>query len=97
MLTAHADHTRLKEGATYDVATVRIRMTDQNGSAMPYYFGAVKAEVKGDGIELIGEDPIILRAGMGGVYVRTTGKSGQSSLTLSADGCESVTINFDTE
>ena len=97
VLTAQVDHTRLKEGATYDVATVRIRMTDQNGSAMPYYFGAVKAEIKGDGIELIGEDPIILRAGMGGVYVRTTGKSGQSSLTLSADGCESVTINFDTE
>ena len=92
-LTAEVDHTDLVEGTTYDVAAVRLRMTDQNGRTLPYYFGAVKAEISGD-IELIAEDPVILRAGMGGLYVRTTGKEGKATLTLSADGCDSLSVDF---
>ena len=93
ILTADVDHTELVEDTTYDVAAIRLRLTDQNGYTLPYYFGAVKAKAEGD-IELIAEDPVILRAGMGGLYVRTTGKEGKASLTLSADGCESITVNF---
>jgi len=95
VLIAEADHTDLIEDGTYDVAAVRIRMTDQNGSSLPYFFGAVKAQISGE-IELICEDPVMLRAGMGGLYVRSTGKDGKASLTLSADGCESVVIDFST-
>ncbi|MBQ6152890.1 MAG: glycoside hydrolase family 2 protein [Ruminococcus sp.] len=93
-LIAEVDHTDLFEKETYDVAAVRIRMTDQNGNTLPYYFGALNAQTSGD-IELIGEDPVILRAGMGGLYVRTKGKEGKATLTLSAAGCESVSINFE--
>ncbi|WP_316607027.1 glycoside hydrolase family 2 TIM barrel-domain containing protein [uncultured Ruminococcus sp.] len=93
VLTAQVDHTELVEAQTYDVAAVRIRMTDQNGNDMPYFFGAVNAQVSGD-IELIGESPVILRAGMGGVYVRTVGTAGEGTLTLSAEGCDSVTVRF---
>ena len=93
VLTAQVDHTDLVEGVTYDVAAVRLRMTDQNGNTLPYYFGAVRAEVSGN-IELIAEDPVLLRAGMGGLYVRTTGREGKASLTLFADGCESLTVDF---
>lgn len=93
VLTAQVDHTELAEDATYDVAAVRLRMTDQNGNTLVYFFGTVQAAVSGD-IELIAESPVILRAGMGGLYIRTTGKKGKASLTLSADGCESVTIGF---
>ena len=92
-LTAQVDHTELTEDATYDVAAVRLRMTDQNGNTLPYFFGTVKTEVSGE-IELIAESPAVLRAGMGGLYVRTTGKKGKASLTLSADGCESIMIEF---
>ena len=43
---------------------------------------------------MIGEAPVILRAGMGGFYVRTKRKAGKASVTLRADGCESVGIDF---
>ena len=31
---------------------------------------------------------------MGGTYVRTTGRAGKGSLTLSAEGLEPVTLDF---
>ena len=93
-LTAQVDHTDLVEDGTYDVASVRLHMTDQNGNTLPYYFGAVKAEIRGDSIELLSEDPVILRAGMGGLYVRTTGRAGKATLALSAEGCGSIRIGF---
>ena len=93
-LAVSVDHTSLTEGGTYDAAAVRIRVTDLNGKTLPYYFGAVSVEVSG-GIELIAEDPVILRAGMGGLYVRTVGKSGKARLTIGAEGCERVSIDFD--
>ena len=93
VLTAKVDHTDLSEHSTYDVAAVRVCMTDQNGNPLPYYFGALDVKTGGD-IEIIGEAPVILRAGMGGFYVRTKRKPGRAYVTLSADGCESVTINF---
>ena len=94
VLTASVDHTDLVEDGTYDVASVRLQMTDQNGNALPYSFGAVRTEITGEGIELLSEDPVILRAGMGGLYVRTTGRVGRATLTLSAEGCASVRIDF---
>lgn len=94
VLIAEVDHTDLVEDKTYDVAAVRLRMTDQNGRTLPYYFGAIHTEISGD-IEIISESPVILRAGMGGLYVRTTGKAGKASLTFSADGCDSISIDFD--
>ncbi len=95
VLTAEVDHTELVEDATYDAAAVRLRMTDQNGNTLPYFFGAVNAQVIGDGIELIAESPVILRGGMGGLYVRSTGKGGKAELVLNADGCDEIRIRFD--
>ena len=68
-------------------------LTDQNGNPLPYYFGALDVKTGGD-IEIIGETPVILRAGMGGFYVRTKRKPGKAFVTMSADGCESVTVDF---
>lgn len=93
VLVVEVDHTDLIEDKTYDAAAVRIRMTDQNGNTLPYFFGTVGAQVSGE-IELIAESPVLLRAGMGGLYVRTMGKEGKATLTLSADGCESVSVDF---
>lgn len=93
VLAVEVDHTELIEDKTYYVAAVRIRMTDQNGNTLPYYFGALNVSVSGD-IELIAESPVLLRAGMGGMYVRTTGQEGKATLTLTADGCESVSVDF---
>ena len=93
MLKVQVDHTALVEGATYDVASVRVCMTDQDGNTLPYFFGTVAAQISGD-IESVSEEPLMLRGGMGGMYVRTKGKEGAGTLTLSAPGCESVSIDF---
>lgn len=93
VLVADVDHTELVEGDTYDVAAVRIRMTDQNGNTLPYYNGAVSVQLSGNA-ELIAEDPVLLRAGAGGVYIRTIAKSGKATLTISAQGAEPITIEF---
>ncbi|MBQ9248016.1 MAG: glycoside hydrolase family 2 protein [Ruminococcus sp.] len=93
VLVADVDHTDLVEGDTYDVAAVRLRITDQNGNTLPYYNGAVSVQLTGDA-EMIAESPVLLRAGTGGVYIRTTGKSGKATLTISAQGAEPITIEF---
>ena len=93
LLSVRVDHTDLVEGNTYDVAAVRLCVTDQNGRTLPYFFGTVNAQISGD-IELIAESPVILRAGMGGLYVRTKGKEGKATLILSAEGCESISVEF---
>ncbi len=92
-LTAEASSASLVEDSTYDVAAVRIRMTDQNGCTLPFFVGAVNAELEGEA-EIIGGKTVILRGGTGGLYIKTTGKSGKAKLTLCADGCESVTADF---
>ena len=93
-LAADPDHTALTEGATYDVASVRLRMVDQNGNTLPFWCGAVRLETEG-GIEIIGPAVTVLRGGMGGAYIRTRGEAGRARLTLTPDNAESVTIDFD--
>ena len=93
-LVAEADHTALTEGAAYDVAAVRMRMVDQNGSTLPFWCGAVRLEAEGE-IEIVGPAVTVLRGGMGGTYVKTRGKAGRAKLTLTPDGAESVTIEFE--
>ena len=63
---------------------------------MPFYMGAVHAEVAGP-IELIGPSEVILRGGMGGTYVRTTGAAGDASLTLTSESGQKIIINFSIE
>lgn len=92
-LCVDADHTELREGATYDVASVRIRMTDQNGNTLPYWQDTVSFETSGP-VGLIGPDTASLRGGMGGTYVKTAGETGKASLTVSAQNCEPVTVEF---
>ncbi len=86
-------HTDLVEAQTYDVAALRIRMTDENGNTLPFYNGAV--DIQSDGaLGIIGPQTVMLRGGMGGTYLRTKGEAGSARLTLSAQGCEDVCISF---
>ncbi len=92
-LEVKVSHTALVEGDTYDVALIRLRMTDQNGNPLPCYQGFVKLELQGD-IAVIGPQAAPIIGGMGGLYIRTLGKTGDASVTLIPDGCEPVTIHF---
>ena len=72
---------KLIEGPTYDVACVRIKVTDQNGNVLPFYNGSLQCETEGP-VEIYGPDRIDIQGGMGGLYVRTTGGTGDASLKV---------------
>ena len=92
-LHATVSHTELVEGDTYDAAAVRLRMTDQNGNLLPFFFGAVSASVEGEA-EIIGPSTVLLRGGCGGIYIKTKGRSGKVTLTLRAAQTEDVVLPF---
>ena len=86
--------TRLKEGATYDAAAVRIRVLDEYGNIAPYAQLPVKLELSGPA-QLIGPDVVTAEGGMTGTYIRTTGETGEVTLTVSTSQTEPVTVRFD--
>jgi beta-galactosidase len=83
----------LKESDTWDMAAVRIRITDKYGNVYPYAQFPIKLELSGDA-ELIGPDLITAEGGMCGTYIRTVGKAGKAELRISSNGLESVILTF---
>ena len=86
-------HTQLVEGATYDMAAVRIRVLDEWGNVASYAQLPIRLQIQGDA-ELVGPDVVTAEGGMTGTYVRTTGESGPVTLTITAEGLEPVRIEF---
>ena len=87
-------HTRLEEANTYDMAGIRIRILDGFSNPAPYAQLPVKLEVEG-ALELVGPDVVTAEGGMCGTYVRTVGKPGQGSLTITAGELPPVTVDFE--
>ena len=83
----------LREGASYDMAAVRIRILDGNGNTAPYAQLPVRLTLEGPA-QLVGPDVVTAEGGMCGTYIRTTGESGTAKLTVSAHGLEPVTVEF---
>ena len=92
-LEAAASCAALKEGATYDMAAVRIRILDEFGNVAPYAQLPVRLKLEG-AAELVGPDVVTAEGGMCGTYIRTTGERGSAKLTISADGLTPITIEF---
>ena len=92
-LEAVPSHTRLREGDTYDMAAVRIRVLDENGNIAPYAQLPVLLSLQGDA-ELVGPSAVTAEGGMCGAYIRTLGRSGRAKLTVSAEGAGSVSLEF---
>ncbi len=92
-LYTKVDHTDLVEGDTYDVASVRITDKDENGNIMFFANDPVSLSTIGP-IDIIGPSIISLQGGMGGTYVRTTGKKGDAKLVITPQHGNSTTINF---
>lgn len=74
-------HETLVEGATYDVAAIRIQAEDNYGNRISFYQEPIQLKTIGD-IELIGPEIISLKGGMGGTFVRTLGTAGSGSLHI---------------
>ena len=83
----------LREGDTYDMAAVRIRILDENGNVAPYAQLPVKLKLEG-AAELVGPDTVTAEGGMTGTYIKTTGVAGEAVLTVSTAQTESVEIAF---
>ena len=86
----------LKEGDTYDMAAIRIRVLDGNDNITPYAQLPVSYRTEGD-IELVGPSVSVAEGGMTGTYVRTIGRTGKGKLYIHTDGLEDVIIDFTIE
>ncbi len=93
-LVADSDKTLLVEENSYDVASVRIKMCDQNGNVLEYYNEPVMLSIEGDA-QIIGPKVISLKGGMGGTYIKTIKKSGKATLTVKTNYDQEATINFE--
>jgi len=94
VLTAEPSSYTLTEGATYDVAEVRLRVTDEFGNIQHFYNRPVSIVVSGPA-EIIGPDMADINGGMGGTYLRSTGDEGVATVIFSLpDSDESVSISL---
>ncbi len=92
-LDVRASSTKLKEGDTYDMAMVRIRLLNSYGNVQNYVQIPLLLEASGS-VELAGPSVVTLEGGMTGCFVRTKGMAGEGSLKVSCEGCEDVYLNF---
>ena len=95
-LQAVPSHTRLVEGASYDMAAVRIRLLDENGNPAPYAQIPVRLRLEGPAV-LVGPDVVCAEGGMTGTYIRTCAQSGSVRLTISTDQTQPVALTFQVE
>ena len=86
-------HTALQEGDTYDMASVRVRILDENGNIAPYAQLPVQFILEGDA-ELIGPAVATAEGGMTGTYLKSSGKAGEARLTIRTEQTEDVTLIF---
>ena len=92
-LEAKPDRTVIVPGDTYEAVSVRLRAVDENGNLLPYLSEPVKVEVTGP-LAVYGWKETVLRGGMGGLYLRTTGEEGWATLTLTLRDAPPVTLKF---
>lgn len=95
-LETKVSHTQLLEESSYDVASVRIRAVGETGDVLPFYQEALQLETEGE-IALIGPGLITLKGGMGGTYIKSTGKEGKGILRIKGNDIETVEIQFGVE
>lgn len=95
-LMAKADHFHLREIHSYDVAAVRIQALDENGNLLNFCNEPVTLQIEGEA-RIIGPEVIGLQGGMGGTYIKTTGKPGKALLKIRTAQAEEVRLAFTIE
>ena len=63
----------LHEESTYDAASIRLRVLDQNNNLAQYYQEAFVVKTEGP-IEVIGPKVLSFKGGLWGTYIKTTHK-----------------------
>ncbi|MBE5923578.1 MAG: glycoside hydrolase family 2 protein [Lachnospiraceae bacterium] len=95
-IEALIDHDKLVEENSYDVAAVRINARDEFGNILPFFNDPISLSIEGP-CEIIGPKVLALQGGMGGTYIKTTGKKGAGKLTISCGQAEDVEIKYNVE
>ena len=95
-LEVKASRTALREKDTYDMAAVRVRILDENGTPAPYAQFPVQFAVEGSAA-LVGPQTAVAEGGMTGTYLRTVGTAGEALLTVSAPQTQPVVLRFTIE
>ncbi len=83
----------LHEGDCYDMAALRVRVLDENGNLAPYAQLPVQWKTRGP-IALVGPAITTAEGGMAGAYIRTTGRGGKASVTITVGQLEPVTVEL---
>lgn len=92
-LQVRADHQELMERNSYDVASIHIRMVDENDNQLYFFNDPVMIETEGP-IEVIGPKVVSLQGGMGGTYIKTTGETGKAAVKIRSLQTEAVVMKF---
>ncbi len=92
-LDVRVSHTELLEWESYDMAALRIRVLDACGNQAVYAQLPVEFSCEG-AVGLVGPRTAVLEGGSTGTFVKTLGVCGEGRLTVSCDGLEPVTIQF---
>ena len=95
-LEARASKTVLREGDSYDMAAVRIRLLDEYGNPVPYAQLPLQLEAEG-AAELVGPSLLTAEGGMTGCYLRTKGETGEALLHIRCAQTGDVTLHFTVE
>ena len=95
-LEVKVSRTVLREKDTYDMAAVRVRILDENGTPAPYAQFPVQFAVEGSAA-LVGPQTAVAEGGMTGTYLRTVGTAGEAALTVSAPQTQPVVLRFTIE
>ena len=95
-LEVKSSRTALREKDTYDMAAVRVRILDENGTPAPYAQFPVQFAVEGNAA-LVGPQTAVAEGGMTGTYLRTVGTAGEAVLTVSAPQTQPVVLRFTIE
>ena len=90
-LKVNAYKTILTEREGYDVTALRINAVDEYGNTLYFSTEPVKVSVSGP-LEIIGSDLVSLKGGMGGLYLKTIGKPGKATVTLTSASLGQVTL-----
>ena len=92
-LSVKADCDTLTEDKTYDVTRVEIICNDQNGNRLPFANNSIRVSVDGP-VKVIGPDEFALVGGARAFWIRTTGKSGKATVTVTGENLETHTLEF---
>lgn len=95
-LEARCSETVLREGATYDMALIRLRILDEFNQVAPFAQLPLHLHVSG-AAELVGPTVVTAEGGMTGCFLRTTGVSGPVTLTVIGERMAPLELHFSVE